>query len=155
MERVEEIAANDEERAALRTRFDLARLDRLEARIRLLRNGRQVVAFVRLDVEAAQTCVVSLEPVPADMTLDFEQAFDPDVRVSGEFDELLAVDDEEPPEPLIDETVDLGELVSQRLGLELPPYPRRPEARIDPRHLDTAPDRPPDNPFAVVGARKR
>lgn len=158
-ERVEDIAADADERAALARRFDLQALDRLEARVRLVRRGRQVLAEADLEAEAVQTCVVSLDPVSATVRHSFEQVFDPDVRATGEFDELVDVDDEDPPEPLVDKTIDVGELVAERFGLELDPYPRKPGATVDPRYLapETEDDdeSPRPGPFAALKALKQ
>lgn len=134
-ERTETIEAEEPERAALVRRFGLEALERLVAEVRLERRGRQVVAEARIEGDATQACVVSLDPVPAVVHQTVEQIYDPDVRDTGEFDELVDIDDDDPPEPLVDETVDIGELVAERFGLELDPYPRKPGATVDPRYL--------------------
>ena len=134
-DRVETIAPTPEERAALARRFNLEALENLEARVRLMRRGTQVLAEATVAADVVQACVISLEPVPAQLRFTIAQLYDPDVRESGEFDDLLDVADDDPPEPLIDDTVDIGELVAERLGLELDPYPRKPGATVDPRYL--------------------
>jgi len=153
--RLEEISATAEERELLADRFALQSLGRLEARVELLRRGRQVVAMAHLEGDLVQACVVSLEPIPASVAVDFVQLYDPDVRETGEFDELLDVDDDDPPEPLVDEQVDIGELVAERFGLELDPYPRKPGARIDPRYVAEPKPESRANPFDVLKSLKR
>lgn len=154
---VERISATPEECAALARRFELQQVDRLEADLTLLRRGRDVLVTGNMVAEAVQTCVVSLDPLPVTIAAELSQAYDPDVRDAGEFDELLDADDEDPPEPLRDETIDVGELVAERFGLALDPYPRKEGAAIDPRYLagddDEAPVR--ENPFAALKALKR
>lgn len=158
-ERIETIEADADERAALARRFDIEALDRLQAEVRLIRRGRQVIAEAHFDADLVQACVVSLDPVPAAIRHDFEQIYDPDVRASGEFDELIDIDDDDPPEPLVDETVDIGELVAEHFGLELDPYPRKPGALVDPRYLapenaeEEEEERP--GPFAALKALKQ
>lgn len=158
-ERFETIAASPEECAALAGRFGLESLERLEAGIRLVRRGTQVLAEADVVADAVQTCVVSLDPVPAHLRFRFTQLFDPDVRESGEFDELLDVEDDDPPEPLVNDTVDVGEMVAERFGLELDPYPRKPGATVDPRYL--APEEAPQeddakpHPFAALKRLKQ
>lgn len=158
-ERTETIEADESERAALVRRFGLEGLDRLWAEVRLERRGRQVVAEARIEGDATQACVVSLDPVPAVIRQRVEQVYDPDVRDTGEFDELIDIDDDDPPEPLVDETVDIGELVAERFGLELDPYPRKPGATVDPRYLapeateEDEDDRP--GPFAALKRLKQ
>lgn len=152
----EKVTANVEERAALARRFDLQAVDRLDADLRLLRRGRDIEVSGSLRAEAIQTCVVSLDPLPVTIELDIIQVYDPDVRPTGEFDELLEVNDEDPPEPLVDETVDVGELVAERFGLALDPYPRKEGATVDPRYLAGGDkDQARESPFAVLKALKR
>lgn len=157
-ERREKIAATAEECAALARRFDLEALKSLEADVRLMRRGTQVLAQASVVADAVQTCVVSLDPVPAHLRFEISQLYDPDVRESGEFDELLNADDDDPPEPLIDDTVDIGELVAERFGLALDPYPRKPGATVDPRYLAPEVDEDEDarpHPFAALKRLKQ
>ena len=151
----ESIAANAEEMMRLADRFDLQEISRLEAEIDLARSGRQVEVEASFRAAVVQTCVVTLDPVPATLEERFVQVYDPDVRPTGEFDEPLSVDDD-PPEPLIDETIDLGEMVAERLGLALDPYPRKEDATVDPRYLardEGEAER--TGPFAALEALKR
>lgn len=158
-ERTESVSATAEECAALARRFGLEAVERIEAKVRLVRRGTQILAQAEVVADAVQTCVVSLDPVPAHLNFSIEQFYDPDVRESGEFDELLDVDDDDPPEPLVDDTVDVGELIAERFGLELDPYPRKPGATVDPRYLapeqdeDSEADRP--HPFAALKRLKQ
>lgn len=157
-ERRESIAATAEERAALARRFGLEALDKLEADVRLVRRGTQVLVEASVVADAVQTCVVSLDPVAAHLRFDVSQLYDPDVRESGEFDDLLNVDDDDPPEPLIDEIIDIGELVAERFGLALDPYPRKPGATVDPRYLAQEADEDEDarpHPFAALKRLKQ
>ncbi len=158
-ERIESVSATPEECAALASRFNLEAVERIEAKVRLTRRGTQILAQAEVVSDAVQTCVVSLEPVPAHLTFSIAQFYDPDVRESGEFDDLLDVEDDDPPEPLIDDTVDVGELIAERFGLELDPYPRKPGAKVDPRYL--APEETEDagegkpHPFAALKRLKQ
>ncbi len=158
-ERIESVSATPEECAALARRFNLEAVERIEGRVRLSRRGTQILAEADVVADAVQTCVVSLDPVPAHLTFKIAQFYDPDVRESGEFDELLDVEDDDPPEPLVDDTVDVGELIAERFGLELDPYPRKPGATVDPRYL--APEETGDDdeakphPFAALKRLKQ
>lgn len=157
-ERNETIAATPEECAALARRFGLEALERLEARVRLVRRGGQVVAQAAIVADAVQACVVSLDPVPAHLEFEVSQPYDPEVRETGEFDELLDVEDDDPPEPLIDDTIDIGELVAERFGLALDPYPRKPGATVDPRYLapeEDAGEEERPHPFAALKRLKQ
>lgn len=148
---VHELLADESERAALAGRFGLASLDRLAAEVALIRRGRQTIARARVVARAEQMCVVSLEPIEASFDVNFEVAFDPDVRATGEFDEFdgprPGADD--PPEPLVDGAIDLGEMVAERFGLLLDPYPRKAGAEVDPRYTSDS-GRARENPFEVL-----
>ncbi|MFO1056999.1 MAG: DUF177 domain-containing protein [Dongiaceae bacterium] len=140
------IEANQDERAALARRFGLLSLGRLVA---TLTWRRQAGDLVRLDgvLEAslAQPCVVTLDPVPAELTESFTLRF---MRGVAAEDREVVIDPEadDPPEPLGDGPVDVGEIVAQQLALALDPYPRA--AGVD---LGTVlPESEPESPFGVL-----
>ena len=126
-----EIVAGAPERAALAARFALAELVALTARL-TVEDGRKpgrVVVKGRLEAEVVQTCVVSLAPVPGRLSECFEERF----ITAGDDTSAAAIGtdlDEDPPEPLPAEGIDLGELVAQRLALALDPYPRSADAQL-------------------------
>ena len=149
------IEADEHECRALARRFAVAEVESVQADIVLAREGRQVVARTDLSAKVEQTCVVSLRPMKVQIRESFERVFDPDVRLSGEFDETidLDLDGEDPPDPLVDDMIDLGEMVAEQLGLSLDPYPRLEGATVDPRYVGQGgPER--DNPFAVLKGLK-
>lgn len=120
-----EIAANAAERTALATRFGLAGLDKLEAKVRL---GRIAGGLVRLEAELAadvtQTCVVTLEPVRNRIAESFtvlygEGAEAREVTLDGEAETI---------EPIVGGVIDIGEAVAQQLSLALDPFPHAPGA---------------------------
>jgi uncharacterized metal-binding protein YceD (DUF177 family) len=121
------LAANDQERAALAARFDLESIGSLEAAIHLAvvddHGSVRIRASIAADV--VQTCVVTLDPVPAHLQTRFEILFSP--VDMDESDVQVTPDDDEDPEPLDGDTIDVGEMVAQQFGLNLDPYPRRPD----------------------------
>jgi len=135
----ERIVASPAERAAVARRLDLVALDLLEAdlRLRLVAGGTVLEIVGTIEAAVVQTCVVTLEPVPARLSLPVEIAY---ALTRG------ATDDEEPldpgaPEPLPPEGLDLGEEVVQTLSLGLDPYPRAPGAAL-PEEASSAPEHP-------------
>ena len=146
-----DLAADAAECLALAKRFSIAAIKNLSADLIIRRQGRQVIALGNLKAEAIQTCVVSLDPIEVRIEDAIEVVFDPDVRPSGEFDEIIDLDpdSEDPPEALVDNEIDLGETVAQQIALLLDPYPRKPDAETDPRFVDkVAVER--KNPFEVL-----
>lgn len=148
------ITANPEERAALAKRFGLIGIDRLEAVLSLKRVGNGVIHVSgELEAEVIQACVVTLVPVPAKVAEAFSADFaDEDRRKSADTDLDFEADD--PPEPIRNGHIDLGELAAEQLALALDPYPRAPGAAI-PAEFSPDPDageepQRPINPFSIL-----
>lgn len=121
------LTASAEQRASLARRFDLLALDRLEAELAVRRDTLGIAVTGRVRAAGAQACVVSGEPAPFDLDEDVDVRFsDSATPASGDEVELTAPDLE--LLPLEGDTLDLGEVAAQSLGLGLDPYPRAPEA---------------------------
>lgn len=166
------ITADAAERRALAERFELEEIGSLTAALRLdrVRGGRMIRVSGRLEADVVQTCVVSLEAVPARVEERFAALFAPEDMVP-ELDESFEIDpvtlEDETPEPMDHGRIDLGELTAQHLSLALDPYPRAPGIAFDgpAEHeapaegaaelvLEEAePERP--NPFAALAKLKR
>ena len=124
------VEATAPERAALARRFDLAGLDRLEAEGRVgVVDGGLVEVAGRLRAAVSQHCVVTFEPVPAQVDAEFRRLFAraDDEGAAGRREVEIDPEAEE-PEPLAGDVLDLGELVAEELAVSLDPYPRSPEA---------------------------
>jgi uncharacterized metal-binding protein YceD (DUF177 family) len=153
-ERAVAFSADDAERAALARRFGVVAIDRLEAEGTLRRFGAMVRAELRLRAAATQTCVVTLAPVPAAIDEPVVLTFAPDqVESAAEVD--LDVDDDDPPEPMIDGAIELGEPLAEALGLALDPYPRAPGATFEGWQAHEADEPAPDAPFAVLSRLRK
>ena len=61
---------------------------------------------------------------------------------------VIRPEDSEPPEPVIGDSIDLGELVAEYLSLAINPYPRAPDA--DAEAAQYLSDTPADSPFAAL-----
>ncbi len=104
-----EIKANAEERAALARRFDLVELSELSAALVLKKRGDGVVEMTgRWHARLAQRCVVTLEPVPAELGDDVRLYFG-GAPAAPDADPL---DDEGWPEPIENGVIDAGEAVA-------------------------------------------
>ncbi len=125
-----EISADEAERAALARRFGLRALDRLSARL-TVRRIRDDLFHVsgRFQAAVVQQCVVTLEPVrtsldePLAMTFAKGKALASGQAVDG-------LEDEE-PDSMDGDVIDLGEAVAQQLAVSLDPYPRAPGASLE------------------------
>ena len=121
----QDIEATESERAALARRFDLVALDRLAATVELVRRGDEAI-LLSADYQAdfAQSCVVTLDPVPGSISDTFQLLYGPPELASDDPEEAAL-------EPLASDWIDIGEAVAQEFSLALPPFPRRPGANVE------------------------
>ena len=164
---VETIEATEAERKALAERFELEAIDRLVATVRLrsVRGGQMVRVAGELEADVVQTCVVTLDPVPAHVTESFGALFAPESMIPKEEDEIDIdpnLSEEDIPEPMVNGRIDIGELTAQHLSLALDPYPHAEGVEFagygdaDEDEDDGAaaePEKP--NPFAALERLKR
>ena len=140
------IAADATERAALAARFGLIALDRLEARLTLAREAAGIRVRGSVDAAGAQPCGVSGEPVPFALSETLALLLT-DAAPDGS--EIELGEDDLDAEPLVGETIDLGEVAAQSMALALDPYPRAPGVAV-PGVIDEETARRAANPFGVL-----
>jgi len=140
----QEIAGTEMERAALARRFDLVAVDRLSAVVELVRQAHdRILLRAAFDAEFVQSCVVTLEPVRGAVSERFALLYGPPEAAA---EAGGSAEDEPAFEPIVGDTIDIGEAVAQEFALALPPFPRSAEA-----DAETAVS-PPDEagPFAAL-----
>ena len=160
-----EIELDAAEREALKHRLDLLALERLAAKLRV-EPADDAEGAIRvsgtIQGRLAQSCVVTLEPVPRTLCESISILYAPLPEDSSEREvEVLAEGDE--AEPLPAGGIDAGEIVAEHLALFLDPYPRHPDAPDEPLAY-TAGDGEPGKsapsddmaagPFAALGQLK-
>lgn len=154
---VEEITATPEERAALARRFGLQDLDRLSATVRLGRGDAK--SLVRLSghmvADVTQTCVVSLAPVKSHLDESFTQLYTLSAAPAAPRELVIEATEEEPPEPIGPDGIDIGEAVAQQLALALDPYPRAPGAVLPEAARPAKEEAGAEGPFAALKALKK
>jgi len=129
-----EIAASDNERAALAKRFGFLALPALSARVTVDRRpGGQVVVEGRLRGRIVQACVLTLDPVTQDLDETFRIVFKHDLsdERDPESGETVLSAQPDAPEPLAGNLLDVGEIVAEQLSLAADPYPRRQGVRLE------------------------
>lgn len=128
-----DLKANQEEKAALARRFGLVSIDSFEAELTLtwLKPGKIMSVNGQISADVTQSCVVTLDPLPATVVEHVEIVF---ARDSANTADII---DPNEAELLEGETLDLGEVVAEELSLALDPYPRHPD--IDPAALELGP----------------
>jgi uncharacterized metal-binding protein YceD (DUF177 family) len=114
------VEASAEEREKLAAFNDLLGLSSLKAVFQLhpLAEG-DVRVVGRLTADVVQSCVVTLDPVPAHIDAPIAVDFAPE----GSEEEFA--EDEDAPEPIVDGMIDLGRIAAEFLTLNLDPYPRK------------------------------
>lgn len=152
-----EFRATDEEAAALAARFGVEGIRNLKASLVLtpFASGNKVALKARFEAEIEQNCVVTLAPLVNRVEGEFLAEFVQDAFIDNHDDIEFAIDDDDPPEPIVDGRIEIGELIAQNLGLAIDPFPRAPgvvfEGMIlgNESPLATMKDGRP-NPFAVL-----
>lgn len=125
------ISASAEERAAIAEFLDLISLEELRAEIAVRRKAQGMIEVSgQIDARVVQACVVTLEPVPASVSESFRVYFGEAEQPAalGEID--VDFEESDPPDPIVDGTIDLGQVVLEHLSLALDPYPRKPGVAV-------------------------
>ena len=122
-----------------------------------LRSRGRVHVAGHVTARIGQTCVVTLEPIENDINEEIDLIFAPEEQIAQTTEESAegAAGGEaelaEPPEPIVNGTIDLGRLAADVLYLAVDPYPRKPGAVFEPRVAAADPE---DHPFAALKALK-
>ena len=125
----EELEATPTERAALAERFGIVGISSLVANLRLNHQEKHIVKVAgEVSVVVSQRCVVTLEPIEQKLDINIDSVFVPEKQheENGNTDEIsLNGGDETDVETYSGGKIDIGELVSQCVGINIDPYPRK------------------------------
>ena len=143
-----------EQRDAIAPFLGLASIEALTAKLTLVprRNG---IVDVAGEVQAKlhQICSVSLEPFPSAVAGVIDGRFAPPEKLGpiskAEVERRLS--DEDPPEPLLDGGIDIGQLIVEALALALDAFPRKPGLEM----LVLGDNDLPQSPFAALAVLKK
>ena len=131
----------------------LRELPQLSAVFDLTREGAGVHVCGQVSARVGQTCVVTLEPVESAVEEAVDLKFAPasGADPAPKSTRKRTRGDDEPPEPLVNGTLDLGALATEFLILGIDPYPRKAGAQFAPPKLDDAGE----HPFAALESLKK
>ena len=140
-------------RADIAALLDLESLDALDAKLKVTSwfdgariDGRWTATFTQL-------CGVTLEPLVSELTGDFIVHVVPegsDLAPQADDHELvIEADDDDPPDVLESDVIDLAGYVIEYLSLDIDPFPRAPGVEFTPPEPD-----PESLPFAKLAALK-
>ena len=138
------VEATADERAALARELGIPGIQSLVGTFHLSGTHRRVRVTGHVEANVTQVCVVTLD------------AFDSDVREEVEVDCAApglaeAAAGADPPDEIVDGSIELGALTAEFLALGLPPYPRKPDVDFDYEVRDDKPE----SPFAALDKLKR
>lgn len=146
--------------ARIAAELDIASLESLSGRFTLTRNGERVRLEGFVDAALHQTCIVTLEPFAVALSVPVRLDFLPEAELAaiaardageGEIDVEVSLDEDDPPEAIVDGVIDLGAVMLEFLALSLDPYPRKPGAAFE----TSEPDILLQSPFAALARLKR
>ncbi len=127
------VSADAATRQALVAADGLAGIGSLEADFHVARRGLSEFNVTgNLRAKVTQICVLSLEPFDADIVEDIDVDFAPPetaALAAARAATLLGAPgapQRDPPDPIVDGTIDLGALAAEFLALGLDPYPKKP-----------------------------
>ena len=110
----------------------------------------------RVVARLGRLCVVTDEPFDQDFAEPVSRRYLPDLPEADAGEVEVGALDEDAPDPLPPEGVDLLELVREVLALGLDPHPRAPDADIAALEYEPEEDEEPPGPFdALAGLRER
>lgn len=151
------LSANEAERRALALLWNVNDVLSLTAELQIARWKKDGVK-IKGEVQAriVQSCVVTLEPVEADIREPVEAIFVPEgSRLARQADNdggEMILDPAGPdiPDTFEGDTIDAGAVVSEHVALAIDPYPRKEGAVFGARIESSAEDDKRPNPFAVL-----
>lgn len=130
------IAADEATRRSLVVADGLAGMESLEADFHVARRGASAFNVTgTMRAKVTQICVVSLEPFDSEITEEIDVDFAPPAAPAGRAGIILggqAVWERDPPDPIVEGTIDLGALAAEFLALGLDPHPRKPGVTFAP-----------------------
>lgn len=151
------ISADEREREGLAKLWSVLEVRELKAELQIARWKRDGLRIRgKVTASIVQACVVTLDPVEADIEEELDQLFVPEdsklakrvLDPSGEM--VLDPDGPDLPETFTGDTIDAGDIVAEFAALAIDPYPRKPGAEFQ-DHIESTDetDKKP-SPFAVL-----
>ena len=137
--------------------LDLIALSRLVASYSIRPVGDEHYRLTgQIEASLQQACVVTLEPVPAEISETFDVTFWPESDMPPPASGEVVLDDEPEPEPIVAGQIDVGRIVFECLAGAVNPFPRKTDAALD--RVSAGPqggtDGKPESPFAVLAKIK-
>jgi uncharacterized metal-binding protein YceD (DUF177 family) len=150
------LVGDDNVRQRLANRYKINAIKSLSAFLEIKpwrKDGVHVVGSLNAEVE--QACIVSLEPVEAQISEDVSVFCIPQPnKDEAENEIMLDPQSDDDFEVFEDNEIDLGEMIAEQLAVALDPYPRKADAELStvlPSGTEV-PDKKVQSPFKVLKA---
>ena len=127
------ITATNEECQKLAQRFGLIKLKKFTAdfNISILPSFSIVSVEGKFSAVVVQECVISLQEFSSNIIGSYNCEYSSDNYTTCYQNLDIDVMAEDPPEPIVDGSFDIGIILTEQFGLELNPFPRKPEINSD------------------------
>jgi uncharacterized metal-binding protein YceD (DUF177 family) len=150
--------ADETERDALAKAYGLIAVKSLKAEFLVKPHKGAVHVTGSVHGIVTQTCTVSLDPFDADVIEQVDLVFMQQAGIDAwiaknkaKQKEEPTLEDEDPPDAIVDGRIDLGEVAAEFLALGIDPYPRKPGVEFD---AGPTSDKDP-SPFAALAQLKK
>jgi len=149
------IEADEEALASLSKALDVVSCDALVCDVDLSPSSRgRYAGTLKISARCTQTCVITVEPITTTVDETVDAIFWPQGQIDA-WDERRGaeaeVDETTPdPEPILDDTLDIGALVLETLIVAIDPHPRKPDAEMGEISTETEEEREAERPFAAL-----
>jgi uncharacterized metal-binding protein YceD (DUF177 family) len=149
-----ELVPDETARADLAKSADVLAVPSLVARVEVRPDGRGGADVEgTLDAAVRQNCVVTLEPFDNKIDERIFVRFAPPGSLVPADERPAELGEEDPPDEIVNGTIDLAAVVTEFLALAVDPYPRKPGAVFAPPESARAEKEP--SPFAALEKLKR
>lgn len=151
------LEADEEERKGLAALWDVLSVESLRADLQIARWKRDGIRIKgKVQARIVQACVVTLDPVEAEIDETVEQIFVPEgsklarqpANDIGEM--ILDPDGPDLPGVFVGDTIDAGEVVAEAVALAIDPYPRKSGVEFETHIEDTEESDKKPSPFAAL-----
>ena len=150
--RTGKLSASEEERRKLAQRFDLPKINTMDAAYTLLAGENRIGFTGRLESDLQQRCSITGESFQIRLREKFDIAFVPKAETEGADEEIELTEEDCDIIEYDNGQLDLGEAIAQTLYLALAPFPRGPNADVVARESLKSPEEA--GPFGVLAALK-
>jgi uncharacterized metal-binding protein YceD (DUF177 family) len=143
--------ATAEECSSLAAALELLACEAVKARYRIVsRAGGRYVLDGTIEADITQECVVTVEPVPAHLSIPLNVEFVPQAGQAEDESALIDPFATVDVEPITNGRLEIGRVIVEEIASNLDPYPRRPDTAFDWQDEKAAEA----NPFAALAKLK-